>query len=169
MTRILDRILSLFGVDRTPRPPRRFKAENPPDWIVDLQSRWRPHGGRSSIQVLLNKDPASGHTVIHYWPPRGDYGKRKRRLTRVLTTGEVDEILAMLDAFFPTKVLTVRSLCFDGIPSTLTVYRREPYLAIVAECNMGDWHPQVTEIIHPGEEIPPVARIGQLLLDLRYD
>ncbi len=169
MTGIINRLFFPFSVGR-PKFPADFRAKNPPDWIIDFHAQGLPHGRRRSIQVFLNEIPVSGRAEIHYRPRKKEQADRERRLTWVLTTEVVEQVLDMLDSLFPTRIASVKSTVFDGIPAILTIYRRVPYLAVVARCNIVEWYsPEIAESLHPGVEIPPVARISGLLLDIERE
>jgi hypothetical protein len=159
-------------------PPPEFARADAPDWLLAWGGWMLPHGGGYEGRLPLRERDAQPTAEVAYPVRRG----RPPHTRAVELSGPAAERLwAVLRGAFPEGLLSVSAQCCDGLPFEGADYRREPYRGVRARCNLGDG----LDLLRPGpgtagrppselvesearagRPIPPVFRLGFLLLEL---
>jgi hypothetical protein len=140
--------------------PPEFAHEPTPDWVLVMHLSIRPYGGSFSVVVSLFADGPRGTGAVVARSNRRDRSPPREEFE--LRRDVVDLLLFVLSDDFASRLDSVEGMCCDGFPCKLTVYRRQPFLAGRADCNLGDWLGQGPG----GEGVPLVATLGLLLLQV---
>ena len=117
-----------------------------------------PDGRNFSIRALIFSETRTGLAQIR----NGGSGQSATpdgalvNLERV----ELDRLLIILGFVFPGEITTVSSDAAEGVPVSLSIYRRIPLAHRAADCNLAGW-------LNSRKSAPPVIEIGCLLMNLR--
>src|ERR1700722_19073769 len=144
--------------EEAPDLPPEFLQETPPAWLIDARGQWLPDGNSFSIRVQLTQATRTG-TVEIVILPLNESEQLKSAQTE-LQRQEIDRLFVILGLSFPRETDTVAPGEEEGIPVSLSIHRREPYSAVLAECDLASW--LVTR--KPG---PPGVEIGRVLMEAR--
>lgn len=103
------------------------------DWIVILTSNHLPIGHRVWLRMDVKKTP---EPVV-----RADMRQSKRETSLTRKTARLPEALSrrvieLLDGLVPEALTDVPFQCYDGSPTRVMLFRREPSLNLSAHCNL---------------------------------
>jgi hypothetical protein len=145
-------------VEETPEAPPEFLQENPPDWLIDLKGQEPPDGNHFSIRIQLFQTNRSGSAEILVLPR--DQSGQPKNATTDLTRPELDRLFVILGFSFPDEIATVSTDAGDGLPITISIYRRNPFTHRAAGCDLAAW-------LDSRKSGPPVVEIGRIALESR--
>jgi hypothetical protein len=149
----------LFGKKAAPpESPPEFLQAAPPDWLIEMKGHGLPQGGSFSIrtQVFAATRTASADILDFPREAGGEPVSKTVNLERL----ELDRLLVILGFSFPQDLAEVSAEVKDGLPVTVTVFRRDPSAAASARCNLAGW-------LDPRKTAPPVVEIGRILMELK--
>lgn len=138
--------------------PPEFLQENAPDWLIDLKGNEMPNGNTFSLRVQLYQSLRTGFAEILVLPrePGGQPTTASADLDRI----DLDRILVILGFSFPGEIASIHADAADGLPVTVSVYRRHPFAFCLADCNLAAW-------LGSKQPAPAVVEIGRILLQIK--
>jgi hypothetical protein len=135
--------------------PPEFLEEDPPDWVIVLEGSGLPLGEMGSFRVALSEASRTGTSKIRLGGMAQD-----ERIGPELGGPETNRLFVILGFSFPTDITDVAANVKDGLPTRISIYRREPTAMKAVTCNMAGW----VDSKKPG---PPAVEIGRVLLELQ--
>jgi hypothetical protein len=141
-------------------PPTEFAEATAPDWLLRWEGCALPHGGSLRGRLGIWESEMRGEGFVEC--PIS----RSRPVAPKEFVADQEFLYRVLDRLrdsFPSRFVNVQSQSIDGMPFELFVYRRVPFYAIRACCNLCDAMPGRSPA---GESSLPVFELGWELWSL---
>lgn len=150
----------LFSKPAPPPPdvPPEFLQENSPNWLIDLKAKQLPDGDVFSVRVQLFQQSRIGTAEILVLP-RNQSGLPTSVIAK-LSSPELDRLLVILGFSFADEIASVPGAAAEGLSTSLSIYRQDPFTLRTAVCNLAGW-------LNSRKPAPPAIEIACLLLDVR--